>query len=108
MEPDMQPSLCPPAGEPVAGPDCAGTSAVPPGRHIMRGLCERALAAWNGVRYPGFDYAWRVQQLLEEWDRLLPTDDLPRKIREYVVRDRPDARRVVEALLRRLDRIDGE
>jgi hypothetical protein len=78
-----------------------------PPASTMRGLCERALMAWGGRRDPQFDYAWRAKQLIQEWDRLMSADDLPAQIREYEVKDRAGAKRVVRALLRRLDRIEG-
>jgi hypothetical protein len=76
---------------------------------VMRGQCERALAAWYGPPALHYDYGWRVKQLSEEWQRLIYEDDLPRRIREAaaVVKDRAGAKRVVRAMLRRLDRIEG-
>jgi hypothetical protein len=73
----------------------------------MRGLLERTLMAWGGRGDPQFDYAWRARQLIDEWKRLIADDDLPARIREFVVTDRADAKRVARALLRRLDRIEG-
>jgi len=75
------------------------------GADIMRGQLKRALAAWDGVRHPQMDYAWRTGQLISDWDRLMPCDDLPARIRQYVVRDRAGAKKVARAMLRRLDKI---
>jgi hypothetical protein len=74
---------------------------------VMRGLLERALAAWDGPRHPAFDYAGRVRELIAEWDRLLFKGDLPDRLREFTVKSRASAKRVVRAMLRRLDRIEG-
>jgi hypothetical protein len=77
------------------------------GISLMRGALERAAAALSGPLDRRFDYSWRLSQLIADWMRLLPQDDLPERLRTAQVRDHIDMRKVVSALLRRLDRIEN-
>jgi hypothetical protein len=92
----------------TSDPEVSPLLKVPARTRRLRDGCERALAVFcvplKSVR---LDYAGAIRRLVALWEQVLPEDDLPDRIRKANVGDRIDARRIVQALLRRLDRIEN-